>query len=482
MYKELLTEAYAKTQESTGIDPRGKKFKRLIADQSAYDVYAEQLANGLSGEDANIFRQLAENTRVQLLENSQYQLNPYETLAAPVLRVFYPKLIAKELVNVVPIDKPEVIRPFLKAYFKKNGETTFSHQFPSTSTDISRGPDIGVTVTAQAYVGETDVLAVASLTSSNSHLEKDFVITKVTDSTGNEATVAIKPDVDGNFSAAVTVAGVASVVSGHVDYLNGTLTWSGTDTDVTTLDYQAYASLEENAINPTVNFTFDKIELRARDRQIQGNYTLQFEQDARQLWNIDVQAELVNVIGEQIALDIDREIVAALISANTTQNAATHTATFDKNPSTSFVLGRKAWYENILQPLSSLSAQIYNSSYLGSGNTLACNPADAAIFENINSYEFLGNSVDGGSLQYKASVGNGKYTVLVSSVVPSGKIIVKYRSQDVMRAVYIYAPYVPAMLHPYPLGNTPSMSILSRYATRLIRPEGLAVLNVTDTA
>ena len=226
----------------------------------------------------------------------------------------------------------------------------------------------------------------------------------------------------------------------------------------------------------------EKIQLRVRDRQITGEWTVQMEQDARQLFDLDIQSELVNVVGEQIAIDIDSEIITALINANTTSNPASHSRTFDKNPDSTFLLGRKAWYENILDDLNTLSAQVYNSSYLGSANTLACNPLDAAIFQSLNSYEYVGGSVDGGSLNYRATVGNGAWNVLVSSVVPSGKIIVKYRSNDRSRSVYCYAPYVPALLHPYPLGAIPSMTILSRYATAMVRPEGIAVLTITDSA
>ena len=130
--------------------------------------------------------------------------------------------------------------------------------------------------------------------------------------------------------------------------------------------------------------------------------------------------------------------------------------------------------------LSQLSAQIYNTTFMGSANTLACNPLDAALFESWNNFEYLGNSTSGGEAGYRtATVGSGKWKLLVSSVVPSGSIIVKYRSNEMQRATYVFAPYVPAVLSPYPLGNTPSLTVQSRYATKVIRPGGVGVLTVT---
>jgi len=61
-------------------------------------------------------------------------------------------------------------------------------------------------------------------------------------------------------------------------------------------------------------------------------------------------------------------------------------------------------------------------------------------------------------------------------VVPQGKSLCIYRPTEEMKASFIFAPYVPAVLTPYPLGNTPSLTVLSRYGTQLIRPQAISVL------
>ena len=46
-------------------------------------------------------------------------LNPYQAFALPLMKSYYPKLITKDLISVVPMDKPNVVRGFLnKAYSK----------------------------------------------------------------------------------------------------------------------------------------------------------------------------------------------------------------------------------------------------------------------------------------------------------------------------------------------------------------------------
>ena len=99
--KHLLTETYKRTKRMTGADARSPEgFKQIIVDPNSFNVYLKGLSEGLDPRDIEDFMDLAENTRINLLENSMFSLNPYETLTMPVLRVFYPKLIAKELVNV----------------------------------------------------------------------------------------------------------------------------------------------------------------------------------------------------------------------------------------------------------------------------------------------------------------------------------------------------------------------------------------------
>ena len=482
--RHLLTEAVKRTKRVAGIDPHTPAgHRQVVSDPNAFGVYVKSLAEGLPDEHKEEFAVLAENTRVALMENSMFQLNPYETLSLPILRVFYPRLIAKELVNVLPIDKPEIIKGFVKASFKKSKGSSFDYDFPST-TDISKGPSVGVVSKANAEAGDTDILAAAGiLTSDLGHVEKDFKITKVYytgDTTAGSSDIEpIYPDVDGNFASSVTIGARTGIVSGKVDFLNGMLYWSSTQPEFDVLEYEAYIALEENIMNPQIKYEIEKIRLTAIDRRISAEWTVNMEQDIKALFDISLQSEIANIIGEQIALDIDGEIIDLLIATDGANNPDSHRDIFYRTPADVFTWGQKLWFENIIPPLNQLSAQVYNSCLMGAANTLACNPLDAAIFESLNTFEYTGNSVEGGELGYRsATVQGGKWKILVSSIVPSGKVVMKYRSPDPARACVIYAPYVPALLMPYPLGAIPSLTIMSRYATKVVRPEAIAVLTI----
>jgi len=484
MDKEMLQEVFATTKKLTGISPgQPGNLKAVLVDDAAFNVYVEGLAESIEDKkDRAQFKVLAENTRINLLENSMFQINPYETLTLPILRVFYPKLVAKEAVTVSPMDKPEAVKAFIKATFSPSNSST-TYNAPVTSTDISQGVAFGTPVAAAIAVPSSghDVLGTATpaLTSTQAHLERDFEITSVSADGTAYTSVTIVPAVEGHFSQSVTVGGVADVVSGKVDYLNGTVDISSATGTVTYVRYTVTISLEENRVNPSVTLNVEKVRLYARDRQISANWTVNMEQDMRALFDVSMQAEIVNILGQQVALDIDREIINALITANTRLNAATHTATFNRTPPTTYTWGTKYWHENIIPTLNQLSGQIYTDTNIDAGNTILANPLDVSILEDLQTFNYTGTSSVDGDVGYRsATVAGGKWKVLTSAVVTQGTMVMIYKPVEELKACYIYAPYVPAVLHPYPLGYTPSLTILSRYATALVRSNAISTLTI----
>jgi len=484
MMKELLTEVYKTTKKISGIDPsKPGNMKAVLVDDAAFEAYVTGLAESIENkQDRTNFVRLAENTRINLLENSMFQINPYETLTLPILRVFYPKLVAKELVTVSPMDKPETVKAFIKATFSPSNSSA-TYNAPVTGTDISRGVAFGTPMFASMSVpspaGGYDILDTVNLSPTEAHLERDFEITGVSSDATNWVDVSIVPAVEGHFSASVTISGNADVVSGKVDYLNGKVDVSSTTNVVTYVRYRVTTSLEENRINPSVNLSVEKIRLYARDRQISANWTINMEQDMRALFDISMQAEIVNILGQQVALDIDREIISALITANTRLNDASHQGSFPRTPPPSYTWGLKYWHENIIPVLNELSGTIYTDTNIEAGNTIAANPLDVAILEDLQTFNYTGTSSVDGDLGYRsATVAGGKWKILTSSVVTQGQMLMVYKPVEELKAVYFYSPYVPAVLHPYPLGFTPSLTILSRYATALVRSAGIATITI----
>lgn len=487
--KELLKESYSFTRKSTGIDPsKPGSFRDLIVSDQNFDTYTNSLAEGLNSRDIPAFKLLAENTRMQLLENSMYGLNPYETLALPLLRVYFPKTIARELVTVIPMNKPEIIRGFVKATFKRFGDSK-SYMAPS-NTDITGGPSVTVPVAEAVDLGTIDILALAGVNAEIAHIEKTFLITGVVVN-GETVPMNVSPTVDGTISATVSATdGTTDTLTGRINYLTGVLELASVGAKITKVAFTCTLSLEENTINPRAQFSIEKMRMVAKDRQISSEWTIQMQQDVKALFDVELQSELVAVMGQQLVLDIDREIVNSLLFTCERLNGKLHNDTFDVNPGSyksgsavGYAWGPKQWMENVLPKINKLSAAIYNDTNIQTANVIACNPLDATIFESLQEYKYNGSSSDDGDLGYEsATVANGKYKVLISQVVPQGKMIMTYKPAEDVKAVWVHAPYVPCVMSPYPLGNNPTCTLLSRYGNQLVRPQGISVLSIIDSA
>lgn len=479
--KNILTEAYKAVKDQSGIDMcQPNQYFRGLTSNDTFNLYTEAMSDGLTPTQKDTFKKLCETTRRGVLENSMFQLNPYDVMVVPILRKFIPKDISSELVTTTPIDKPVVFLPFVHAYFQTSGGSGYDYEFPDVDNDVSKGEGTGYATDASATSGQTDILTAMGYTTSEAHLDRDFRIVKCEDSTGNTTNVDIRPDGSGEFSSSVTVAGVSSFVSGQVDYENGTLTWCCPVGDITKVYYEVHISLEENSANPKMRWTVEDIRLAVEGDAITAEWSTEMQQDVKALYDLDLQAEFVNIMSDQIALSIGEDIVDELIAAVDDNGLTNHTDTFSKTVPATFSWGKKEWYSNIIPPISHLSAAIENSVHMGKGNVIAANAQDAAIFESINSFSYNGASDEGGDVGYRTGeINGGSWKVVTSSIVPQGTMVIVYRSSDRSRAVYQYAPYIPVMIEPYPLGNKRSMTVKSRYAKRLIRAGGISKLTIS---
>jgi len=77
MMKELLMECYKTTKKISGIDPsKPGNLKAVLVDDTAFEAYITSLAESIEDKkDRANFLILAENTRINLLENSSGKFN-----------------------------------------------------------------------------------------------------------------------------------------------------------------------------------------------------------------------------------------------------------------------------------------------------------------------------------------------------------------------------------------------------------------------
>jgi len=462
-------------------------FKNMVVNDQKFDTYKATLMESVSAEHKLILDPMVQRTRMKLMEsiNSVYNLNVYETLALPILFAYYPRLITKELVTMRPINAPDTLMPFMNFNFV-DAKGNVIGQAPFTAGTVSYGPTVFQTDNKFVPVGSTDILAAHALTTDETSIERTMKFFKMEATKGGvteQVSAHIIPTVDGNFFHTATFPTIGALsVSGRVNYKSGVVEVMQSDATFTAvkLFYTCSFSLEQNILNNTIKPSIDKIRLLVEDQEISADWTIQMEQDYNALYDLDIQSQIIEILGKQMALDVDTKVLKNMfdVIANL---PASHIDTFDKTPPSGYTLGPIYWYQNILEKLTMLSARIYTDTNIGEGNVMACNPIDAAIFESLNKFSFDGKGADGGALGYSTGSLAQRWKVFSSPIVPQGKMMLLHKPTDILSAIYVFAPYQPAVMSPYPLGNTPSLTVLSRNAQLFYRPMGAALLNIVQS-
>jgi hypothetical protein len=486
--KSLLQET-AKSMKKQGVDVVAN-YPQILADDALFDYYVEALSEGLELNMKDEFKTMSGLVREGILAETVYGFKPQAQLILPVFRKMWPALVAREALTVLPMEQPEIIRPFLIAVAKVGNE---EFDLPNLQRDVSSATQIGVTAPALVAVPSiTDLLAAQGLNPSQAHLQRDFQIVSVTFTTDNGSTtsdvdILVEPNEEGmfNFDVELGTSGLVDHVSGNVDYFKGTVTVSNTRAGeaerVTGISIVASISGFEEMYANKISFKHLKIRMNAIDHEVQAEWTIQYEQDVKAYFDMDVQAQLVDTFGNVIALDIDRKLINALIRETSIfhPNAI---KTFSKTPDANFAFGRKEWYNQIVVQLNEVSNQIYVDTNIGVANTIVANPLDVAILKTTSDYSFKGNTVGGGAFGNSpiAGVLDDTWKVLSSPVVPQGKMIVLLKPENPDHAVFVFAPYRPLTITPFPLGRKPVMTFLSRYAAKFIRHEGVGLIEITN--
>jgi len=231
------------------------------------------------------------------------------------------------------------------------------------------------------------------------------------------------------------------------------------------LDYTL--NLEANDDIAELNITIDRDTVTAKTRKLKTVWTPEAAQDFKSYHGIDVEAELTALMSQEIALEIDREIIADLLI-----NAIQTVHYFDQGTATNGnYLDR---HVALLQRIILESNNIMRDTMRGKGNWIVTSPEIAAILETLKEFRPYGGAPFAGA--NPSGIGSrgslmSQIEVFVDPIFPKNKILLGYKGASVVDSGYFYAPYIPVELTPVvydPENFTPRKGILTRYATKFI--------------
>ena len=253
--------------------------------------------------------------------------------------------------------------------------------------------------------------------------------------------------------------------------------------------------LENEASIPEIDIQVDSIAVTAQTKKLKAKWTPELGQDLNAYHNLDAEVELTSILSEQIALEIDREILADLVRGAT---AATYywarSPGMFLNRETGLEVGANTaapdftgtvseWYETLVETINDVSAQIHRKTLRGGANFIVCSPEAANILEFTAGFRASVTADDerGSVGAVKVGALSKKWDVHVDPYFPRQVILVGRRGGSFLESGYVYAPYVPLQVTPTIFGPedfVPRKGVMTRYAKKMVRPDmyGLVVV------
>lgn len=244
-----------------------------------------------------------------------------------------------------------------------------------------------------------------------------------------------------------------------------------------------YDSLELETEMGEVSFQLTSETVSVEERKLRATWSPELAQDVSAFHNIDAEAELTAILSEQIAAEVDREILRDL------RKAAPWKQRWDYNgwqrmatPST--VYTQKDWNQTLITKINQISAQIQKSTLRGGANWAVVSSEISAVFNDLEYFHVTDASAE--SDQYNMGIEKigslqGHYTIIVDPYSPHWSLIMGHHGTSLLDTGYIYAPYIPMALTPTmynPFNFAPVKGICTRYAKKLVNNKYFGAIQV----
>jgi hypothetical protein len=306
-------------------------------------------------------------------------------------------------------------------------------------------------------------------------------VTAVADGTGLLANLSCSVPIKDNFDAASAIGAIVGLDPWGLEEPTPGSGKFGSDTD-------------KNSI-PEIDIKVDSIAVTAQTKKLKAKWSPELGQDLNAYHNLDAEVELTSILSEQIALEIDREILQDLVNG-----ATAGTYYWSRSPgmflhrTTGAEVGASAkapdftgnvseWYETLVETINDVSAQIHRKTLRGGANFLVCSPEVANILEFTSGFRAsITADVDKGTVgAVKAGSLSKKWEVYVDPYFHRNLVLVGRKGSSFLESGYVYAPYVPLQVTPTIFGVEdfiPRKGVMTRYAKKMVRPDlyGLVVV------
>ena len=250
---------------------------------------------------------------------------------------------------------------------------------------------------------------------------------------------------------------------------------------------------------PEIDIKVDSIAVTAQTKKLKAKWSPELGQDLNAYHNLDAEVELTSILSEQIALEIDRELLNDLV-----RGATAATRYWSRSPglfvnrTTGAEVGASAkapdftgtvseWYETLVETINDVSAEIHRKTLRGGANFIVCSPEVANILEMTSGFRasVTADTAKGTIGALKTGALSKKFDVYVDPYFHRNIVLVGRKGSSFLESGYVYAPYVPLQVTPTIFGVedfVPRKGVMTRYAKKMVRPDmyGLVVCRGLD--
>jgi hypothetical protein len=236
--------------------------------------------------------------------------------------------------------------------------------------------------------------------------------------------------------------------------------------------YRRYETLELESQMGEVSFELDSVTVSVTERKLRATWTPELAQDVSAFHNIDAEAELTALLSEQVAAEIDREILRDLRKGAAWQLRWDYNG-YKRLPQSN-AYTQKEWNQTLVTAINQISAQIHKSTLRGGANFIVVSSEVSAIFDDLEYFHVSNASPEQDNYNMGIErVGSlsGRYTVYRDPYAPANSVLIGHKGQSLLDTGYIYAPYVPLQLTPTmynPFNFVPVKGIMTRYAKKFV--------------
>ena len=256
---------------------------------------------------------------------------------------------------------------------------------------------------------------------------------------------------------------------------------------------------------PEIDIKIESIPVTAQTRKLRARWSPELAQDLNAYHSMDAEVELTQILSEQIALEIDREILGDLLTGAKGANffwsrspgkfvnkrtGAEIERTSSLNPGPAFTGTVREWYETLTETVIDVANEIHRKTLRGSANFIVVSPDVATILEASvlyrPSYSLDGDGQVGAPFTMGAEkVGtlSNRFTVYKDPYFPRNKILVGYKGGSYLETGFVYAPYVPLIVTPtifQPEDFTPRKGVMTRYGKKMVRADFYGTVTCLD--